>query len=375
MEGKNILVIDDDNNNTQQISEILRKEGYTVYSASTKIEALETALKVHPALALVKSMLIDSSGYEVIRDLRNEESLKNTPFIMLSDIEKKYDDRYRTIYKIVDTIKIPVEKSDLLLKVKVHLSPPAPGAEEDIHVEPTPQPDDTYELDDDKHAELKFDLAEQPVSDNLRHADSITLDDKTGHDYPSYESTLKIDTEEIRAITDEHSTEPDKYTSADYIETDSHYTDSKDQTPHRDVEYVVEGEDITTIEPDEEEILRSLKESRDKRKKLFTAAAAGVFVVILAVVYMFFIHDTKPGPTTPTTMAAAKGALNKETPPSTPSTPQPPPKTPEPTVSPTPTPAPAKTPPAAQTPVAPTPAPVAIQKTPAPKPETTPAGL
>ncbi|KJR42108.1 Signal transduction response regulator, receiver region [Candidatus Magnetoovum chiemensis] len=122
MGGRNILIIDDDTNNSQQMSDILRKEGYYVFTASSKVTAIENALKVKPSLILVKSMLVDASGYEVIRDLRSEESLQDIPVIMLTEIEKKHDDRYRSIYKIVDTVKMPVEKNDLLNKAKSVLS-------------------------------------------------------------------------------------------------------------------------------------------------------------------------------------------------------------------------------------------------------------
>ncbi|MBF0555820.1 MAG: response regulator, partial [Nitrospirae bacterium] len=201
MDGDNILVIDDDTNNMRQISEILRNEGYTVYSATTKLEALEAALEVHPSLVLVKSMLIDSSGYEVIRDLRSEESLKGLPFIMLSEIEKKYDDRYRTIYKIVDTIKLPVEKDDLIQKVSEHIEWSAPD-------EQLPANGEDYGVEDGQHENIRFDLVEKTTvfSDMPPHDERISpREEAEFNEGPSYEHT---------AGSPEHL--PDAHSGVDY---------------------------------------------------------------------------------------------------------------------------------------------------------------
>ncbi|MBF0520741.1 MAG: response regulator, partial [Nitrospirae bacterium] len=121
MESKNILVIDDDKTNVQQISEMLRMEGFTVYTASSKAEAVELALKTLPALVFVKSMLMDASGYEIIRDIRSEEPVKDTRFIVLTEIDKTYDDRYRSIYKIVDSVKLPVDRHELIAKASKYV--------------------------------------------------------------------------------------------------------------------------------------------------------------------------------------------------------------------------------------------------------------
>lgn len=293
MNGDNILVIDDDKNNTQQISEILRKEGYTTYIAKTKAEALRTALEIHPVLVLVKSMLIDASGYEVIRDLRNEESLKNLPFIMLSEIEKKYDDRYRTIYKIVDTVRLPVEKSDLLEKVMEHAGLSVPR--EDM-------PDE-----DGQHADIKFGLVEKgdALSDSPRHVSHISARSESEFDEsPLSDHTIKINSPESPPHTG------DTLSDVEY-------------TSDEDLQDLI-GEDTTAMESDEDEILNTLKENRAKRKKFFAITAFSVFAILLGVVYLLFVRDT-----TPTDKMTAKTMVRKTAAPTPPPAPSLPP-TPEP---------------------------------------------
>ncbi|MBF0458681.1 MAG: SPOR domain-containing protein [Nitrospirae bacterium] len=299
MDGDNILVIDDDKNNTQQISEILRKEGYTTHIAKTKAEALRTALEIHPVLVLVKSMLIDASGYEVIRDLRNEESLKNLPFIMLSEIEKKYDDRYRTIYKIVDTVRLPVEKDDLLQKIREHTEWGLPKEE---------LPDEDIQNDD-----IRFDLAEKGdrFSDTPRHARHISLREESEFDEsPLSDHTIKINSPESPPHTG------DTLSDVEY-------------TSDEDLQDLI-GEDTTAMESDEDEILNTLKENRAKRKKFFAITAFSVFAILLAVVYLLFLRDTSPDRSD---KMLAKAAVRKTAAPTPP---------PSPTLTPKPEPSPVK---------------------------------
>ncbi|MBF0516078.1 MAG: SPOR domain-containing protein [Nitrospirae bacterium] len=270
MDGDNILVIDDDRNNTEQISEILRAEGYTVYSAKTKVEALETALQIHPVVVLVKSMLIDASGYEVIRDLRNEESLKHLPFIMLSEIEKKYDDRYRTIYKIVDTVKLPVEKNDLLQKIRTHIEWSVPDEEQ-------PEQGEDYALEDEKHEDIKFGLTEKtddPSGVSTHGSPDAFRSDADPTVGFSYENTIKINDHESPNQTG------NKYSDTDFSD---HEDDSM-------------GEDTTAIDSDEDDILKAINESRAKRKKLFVITAIAALAIVLGAGYLLFFNDTKPEP-------------------------------------------------------------------------------
>ncbi|WP_420265766.1 SPOR domain-containing protein [Candidatus Magnetominusculus dajiuhuensis] len=329
MDGDNILVIDDDSNNMRQISEILRNEGYAVYSATTKLEALETALAVRPSLVLVKSMLIDSSGYEVIRDLRSEESLKGLPFIMLSEIEKKYDDRYRTIYKIVDTIKLPVDKDDLLQKVSEHIEWSAPDDEQ-------PSDSEDYAVEDEQHENIRFDLIEKANGHS----------DEPHHEQPEGPS--------------------DAY-QADSPEPPPHTHSDTDYDDHEDSFVEPVGEETTVMESDEDEILNVLKENRAKRKKLFAITTLAVFAILLAVVYLFFLRATKPSPD----MMAKSKQVAKKAPASMPPLAS--------NLLPKPQPAPVSSPAApAVTPVAPAPTPEAApvkptQFTPTPEPVATPA--
>ncbi|KWT82934.1 SPOR domain-containing protein [Candidatus Magnetominusculus xianensis] len=344
MDGDNILVIDDDKNNVQQINEILRSEGYTVYSAKTKLEALETALEIHPVVVLVKSMLIDASGYEVIRDLRSEDSLKNLPFIMLSEIEKKYDDRYRTIYKIVDTVKLPVEKDDLLQKIRVHaewsVPDEQPEEQDELQNVQLDEQDGNYGTQSKKIENIKFGLSNE----------TDKTDDDTSH------------------ATDPH---PISHDSHPHI-GDTHVSHEDDPV----------GDDTTVMESDEDEILYKLKENRAKRKKLFLITTLAVVAILLGAGYMFFFNETqpkmiakttvptppRPRPSEPKPLTAAQTTPAPEsTPVVTPAlTPAPTPSLmPAPAATPAATPAPTHTP----TPTA-TPAPTSLPTpTPAPTPQ------
>ncbi|MEO5361174.1 MAG: SPOR domain-containing protein [Nitrospirota bacterium] len=354
MDGDNILVIDDDKNNVQQINEILRNEGYTVYSAKTKLEALETALEIHPVVVLVKSMLIDASGYEVIRDLRSEDSLKNLPFIMLSEIEKKYDDRYRTIYKIVDTVKLPVEKDDLLQKIRLHAEWSVPDEQPDEQDEhqnvQLDEQDGNYGAQSKKHENIKFGLSNKT--------------DKTDDETSTHEKSHAADPYE-------HSISHDSHPQIG----DTHFSREDDPV----------GEDTTVMESDEDEILNKLKEGRAKRKKFFLITISAVVAILLGAGYMFLFNETpppmiakttvptppRPRPSEPKPLTAAQTTPAPEsTPVVTPAlTPAPAPSlTPAPVATPAATPAPTHTPTPTPTPT-PLPTPAATPTPQAKKPE------
>ncbi|MCI4625118.1 MAG: SPOR domain-containing protein [Candidatus Magnetoovum sp. WYHC-5] len=118
MAAKNILIIDDDKENYAMMKEVLEGGGYVVHVASNRIQATSEALALNPALIFVKAMLIDASGYEFIRDLRSNESLRDVPIVLLTEIEQKHDYRSMTTYKITETLKLPVDANMLLSKAK-----------------------------------------------------------------------------------------------------------------------------------------------------------------------------------------------------------------------------------------------------------------
>ena len=80
-----ILVVDDEPENVQRLTEWLRKESFVVTSAADGQEALEKVRRETPDLILLDRVLPTLSGEAVARELKSDSQLWMIPIIMLTD--------------------------------------------------------------------------------------------------------------------------------------------------------------------------------------------------------------------------------------------------------------------------------------------------
>ncbi len=83
MSGK-ILVVDDDVALTDNVVQILQREGYTFLVAHTAEDGLHLALQAQPDLALLDIMIPVMGGFELCRQIRHQSAL---PIIFLTAME------------------------------------------------------------------------------------------------------------------------------------------------------------------------------------------------------------------------------------------------------------------------------------------------
>ncbi|MDR3691598.1 MAG: response regulator [Fimbriimonas sp.] len=79
-----LLVVDDDQDNREVLSRRLEKLGYTVAVAVDGRQALDMLACEPYELVLLDVMMPESDGYEVLRQLKANESLRHIPIIMVS---------------------------------------------------------------------------------------------------------------------------------------------------------------------------------------------------------------------------------------------------------------------------------------------------
>lgn len=84
MPGERILVIEDEEDIQELIRFNLDKEGYKVNCRATGEEGLKSIELKTPDLVLLDIMLPGIDGFAVCRKIRNQESLKSIPVIMLT---------------------------------------------------------------------------------------------------------------------------------------------------------------------------------------------------------------------------------------------------------------------------------------------------
>lgn len=89
MEGRHILVIDDSNTNIVLLESLLERNGYSVSSALSAREGIETIKDKIPDLIYLDLIMPELDGLEFLRILRNNKSWKDIPVIILSAISDK----------------------------------------------------------------------------------------------------------------------------------------------------------------------------------------------------------------------------------------------------------------------------------------------
>jgi sigma-B regulation protein RsbU (phosphoserine phosphatase) len=79
-----VLVIDDDIVMQRILKNILQGQGYEVIVAQNGTEGISLAQKYHPALVLCDWMMPDIDGLEVCRQIKLEQNVYSSIFILLT---------------------------------------------------------------------------------------------------------------------------------------------------------------------------------------------------------------------------------------------------------------------------------------------------
>ena len=88
--AKKVLVVDDDAEFTEAITNLLDAKGYDVVSASNGKDGVAKAKKEKPDIILLDVMMTTKTeGFDVARELHEDANLKGTPVVMLTGIKKE----------------------------------------------------------------------------------------------------------------------------------------------------------------------------------------------------------------------------------------------------------------------------------------------
>lgn len=116
---KTILIVDDENDILEIISEYAKKEGYTTILAKDGGSALKSFEENSIDLIILDIMLPDFNGYEVADRIRR---IKNVPIIMLSAKSQEEDKLRGFELGIVDYVTKPFSPRELMARIKVNLN-------------------------------------------------------------------------------------------------------------------------------------------------------------------------------------------------------------------------------------------------------------
>lgn len=118
---KKILIIEDELLLREGISEILTFEGFEVHQAANGEEGLQAVSQYLPDLILCDIMMPVMDGYEVLNQLRKDESTILIPFIFMTALTEKSDLRIGMELGSDDYITKPYTRSELLNAVRTRL--------------------------------------------------------------------------------------------------------------------------------------------------------------------------------------------------------------------------------------------------------------
>jgi len=82
--SKLVLVVEDDDDSRQELSELLSDEGYRVLALADGREALNVLAQLQPDLILLDLMMPIVSGWEVLAVLEADSKLSSIPVVVLS---------------------------------------------------------------------------------------------------------------------------------------------------------------------------------------------------------------------------------------------------------------------------------------------------
>jgi len=120
VENKKILIIEDNPANLKLVTDILSVEGYDVIQANNGKAGLD-ALMISPkeiGLILLDIKLPDIDGFEVLKQIKNNEEVKNIPVIIVSAHAMEADVKKSLEAGCLDYITKPINIKKFLARIK-----------------------------------------------------------------------------------------------------------------------------------------------------------------------------------------------------------------------------------------------------------------
>ena len=111
---KLVLIVDDDDAVRDLIEFVIKKEGFKVDKAADGEEALQKARLISPDIILLDLMLPKFGGFEILRELQNDETV-NIPIVIITGryTDRSTSDMIKQEPNVKDFIEKPVKPQAL----------------------------------------------------------------------------------------------------------------------------------------------------------------------------------------------------------------------------------------------------------------------
>jgi len=114
---KNVLVVDDSPTDTHVLTEMLTKNGYSVITASSGEEGIETARAQRPDLVIMDVVMPGMSGFEATRAIAKDKETGGIPVIICTTKDQETDKAWGLRQGASDYVVKPVQEAELMSKI------------------------------------------------------------------------------------------------------------------------------------------------------------------------------------------------------------------------------------------------------------------
>jgi signal transduction histidine kinase len=119
--GSSVLIVDDNPRNLQLISSLLKNQGYKLYITNSGENALKFLETNQPDLILLDIMMPEMSGFEVCRNIKQNEAYQNIPIIFITAKNDIEDIVQGFELGAVDYITKPFNSKEVLARVSTQI--------------------------------------------------------------------------------------------------------------------------------------------------------------------------------------------------------------------------------------------------------------
>ncbi|GIX33904.1 MAG: response regulator [Lysobacterales bacterium] len=119
--GLKVMVIDDSKTIRRTAETLLKREGCEVITAVDGFEALAKIADHHPDIIFVDIMMPRLDGYQTCALIKNNQSFKSTPVIMLSSKDGLFDKARGRIVGSEQYVTKPFTRDELLEAIRKHV--------------------------------------------------------------------------------------------------------------------------------------------------------------------------------------------------------------------------------------------------------------
>lgn len=116
-----VMVIDDSKTIRRSAEVLLKKVGCDVVTATDGFEALAKITEHHPDIIFVDIMMPRLDGYQTCALIKNNQTFKTTPVIMLSSKDSIFDRARGRIVGSEEYLTKPFSKEDLIGAITSHV--------------------------------------------------------------------------------------------------------------------------------------------------------------------------------------------------------------------------------------------------------------